>query len=160
MKPALWLCVLLACLGGAACSQPPASSVNLQVEPNPIALRADRLPHGILYDTAEWQVIVMETAGVSATVDLTTQVIDTATGRSIGQVNNEGSDGPYALDARHSLRLPQDWLYSRIGAFGEPINPEPGSVLIEVSLHLTDVNGHASTETVQVPEALPRTAGL
>jgi len=160
MKPTLWLFVLLTCMCAAACSPPAASSVSLQVEPNPIALRAAMLPHGILYDTADWQVVVTETGGVSATVDLTTQVIDTAAGRSIGQVNNEGPDGPYALAARQTLRLSQNWVYSRIGAFGEPINPEPGPVLIEVSLRLTDVNGHVSTESLQVPEALPRAAGL
>ena len=160
MKPALRLSVLLTWMCAAACSPPPASSVSLQVEPNPIALHADRLPHGILYDTAEWQVIVTETAGVSATVDVTTQVIDTGAGRAIGQVNNEGSDGPYPLAARQTLRLPQNWLYSRIGAIGEPINPEPAPVLIEVSLRLTDVNGHVSTEELQVPELLPRAPGL
>lgn len=104
--------------------------------------------------------ILTETAGVSATVDVTTQVIDTDAGRGIGQVNNEGSDGPYPLAARQTLRLSQNWLYSRIGAFGEPINPEAGPVLIEVSLRLTDVNGHVSTEELQVPEALPRAPGL
>jgi len=160
LKAILSLSLFVTGASCVACSPPAASSVSLHVEPNPIALRAERPPHGILYDTAEWQVIVTETAGVSAAVEVATQVIDAGAGRSIGQVNNEGSDGPYALGARQTLRLPQNWLYSRIGAFGEPINPEPGPVLIEVSLRVTDVNGHVSTEELQVSEALPRADGL
>jgi hypothetical protein len=137
----------------ACCSGPEQSSLELTVTPNPIPVIVYAPGHGVVIQSAEWQVTVKETAGLAGQlVGVETTIRDSATASALATVVSRAVDitnetGTTRVGKHGALTVSQRW------SDGGVYFPTCTTFLFDVRVSFVDDNANRLELSLSVPQA-------
>jgi hypothetical protein len=137
----------------ASCSRPEQSSLELTVTPNPIPVIVYAPGHGVVIQSAEWQVTVKETAGLAGQlVGVETTIRDSATASPLATVVSRAADitgeiGTTRVGKHGALTVSQRW------SDGGVYFPTCTTFLFDVRVSFVDDNANRLQVSLSVPQA-------